>query len=464
MEKQLKETEVFKDINKLDLLNRKEFVDKMLLITRTISDNNGSVSYAVNGRWGVGKSFVLDMFEEQIEKEQRNKGAKDKYSLFHYNCWSYDYYDEPLVAIVASMLDQIESNEKLVPEKLRSRVKATLKVIGMGFLSKAIDWVEDKTGVDAKAVVDTIKEINVASDGELKEKYGFDTYFAFKKVLESLRDTLGNISKEKTIIFVVDELDRCLPEYAIKVLERLHHMFEGIPNIQLIISLDKTQFTQVVSHIFGDNTDVDKYLAKFIDFEMYLDEGKFNDEFDTKFEYYLKHFDYLNGGTKLEDIAEFKNHIFDGMDMRTKIKLIDKCNLLHNILNPTDEKQDFAFMCIEVSFMVMRYWEVDLFACKPKFNIYDVFVNVQNNIESGLSLLNQKVQEKNGELYYINQDDGFGRYVDFLRRSDIWGVVLTSYRYVVDYKNDNLRYHDSYRGIGLRKYSIDYRDLMYTIG
>ena len=73
------EAEIIKDINKLDLLDRKEFVDKMLLITKTISDNKGNVSYAVNGRWGVGKSFVLDMFEEQIEiKQQANIGKVEE--------------------------------------------------------------------------------------------------------------------------------------------------------------------------------------------------------------------------------------------------------------------------------------------------------------------------------------------------------------------------------------------------
>ena len=463
MENQSKEMEVTKNIGELDVLGRQEFVDRMLLITETISRNNGNVSYALNGSWGVGKSFVLDMFERQIKVQQQGGKAKDRYSLFHYNCWNYDYYDEPLVAIVASMLDQIEENEKLIPDNLRCRVKATLKVIGEGLLSKAIDGVEDKTGIDAKDVVDAVTEIKSISDEQIKEKYTFDTYFAFKKVLESLRDTFRDITKEKTIIFVVDELDRCLPEYAIKVLERLHHMFEDIPNIQLIISVDKNQFARVINQIFGDSTNVDKYLAKFIDFEMNLDEGGFNAEFDSRFEYYLNHFDYISDGTYSVDIAEFKSHIFDGMDMRSRIKLIDKCNLLHNILNLSDEKKDFAFMCVEVSFMVMKYWGVDLLSSKPRFNIRDVFTGSKHNNGNGLDLINEKVQSKNGILYYSSRDDGFGDYTEYLRRSDIWGVILTCYRYVVGYDNDNLRYDDNYCEIGLREYSESYRDLIYAI-
>ena len=47
------------------------------------------------------------MFEEQA-KRIGNEGPR--YILFHYNCWEYDYYEEPLVAIVASILDQIDEN------------------------------------------------------------------------------------------------------------------------------------------------------------------------------------------------------------------------------------------------------------------------------------------------------------------------------------------------------------------
>lgn len=448
-----------------DLLNRQEFVDKMLLITELVSNNKGSVRYAINGSWGIGKSFVLDMFEQQLEEKQQEENATDKYCLFHYNCWNYDYYDEPLVAIVSSMLDQIEANEKLIPEKIRTRVKAIFKIVGTGLASKAIGLVSEKTGVNLKDVVDVVTTSKNISDREFEEKYNFDEYFSFKKVLSSLKETIKSIAQEKTVVFVVDELDRCLPEYAIKVLERLHHMFEGIPNAQIVIAIDKSQFGNVIGQIFGSDTNVDKYFAKFIDFELNLDEGNFNDEFDAKFEYYLGCFEYLSNGTKEEDIKAFKNHIFNGMDIRSRIKLIDKCNLLHNILNPQDQKLDFAFMCVEVSFLVMKYWGIELSDKNSFLYISNIFnINLDEN-RTGLKFLNQMVYNNpSGEIYYASGTDDFGRTVERLRRSDIWGVILTSYRYVLGYKKDNFSRYDSYCGIGLRKYSETYRDLMCVIG
>ncbi len=58
-------------------------------------------------KWKMGsrKTFVLKMVERQLRDYQ----AGEKFAVFHYNCWEYDYYDEPLIAIVSSMLDSIRT-------------------------------------------------------------------------------------------------------------------------------------------------------------------------------------------------------------------------------------------------------------------------------------------------------------------------------------------------------------------
>lgn len=65
----------------------------------------------------------------------------------------------------------------------------------------------------------------------------------------------------------------CL-DYAIKVLERLHHLLKGIPNITVIIAIDQKQLENSVKQIFGEKTEASQYLKKFIDFTLKLDKGK----------------------------------------------------------------------------------------------------------------------------------------------------------------------------------------------
>ena len=64
---------------KLDILNRKKFVDTLVTLTENISSNKRSTSFAINGVWGCGKSFVLDMYEEQLNEIQSEETATDKY-------------------------------------------------------------------------------------------------------------------------------------------------------------------------------------------------------------------------------------------------------------------------------------------------------------------------------------------------------------------------------------------------
>ena len=448
-----------KDTYPEDLLSRQAFVDKMIDVTEIIASNKKNICYALNGRWGVGKSFVLDMFERYVKEEQSEETALNKYFLFHYNCWEYDYYEEPLVAIVSSMLDEIEEQEKLLSKETKARIESVLKIIGKGLLAKGSQLVEEKTGINLKDVVLAIKEENDELIKKLEENNKFDSNFNFKKTLEAMKETIKTLSKEKTLIFVVDELDRCLPEYAIKVLERLHHVFDNIPNVQLIISVDKKQFEHTVKNIYGERTDVDKYLAKFIDFEMDLDEGFLSGDFDARFDYYLRCFSFKNSATDEMDIDEFKTQIFKGIDMRGKIEIIDKCFLLHNLLTRDDTIMDYSFMCVEIAFMVFKYWGIDLQTLKPQFNLRSVF-NVDLNMNAiGLEYLNQLYNKGRDDIPYYARGEGGREYVN---RCDIWGVVLSSYRYAVGYTRDNVNY-DSYKNEGLRNYSSNFKNLMYVI-
>ena len=61
------------NMDKIDILNRELFVDQLLQLVESISESKASVSFAIDGVWGCGKSFVLDMFEEQLEKIQSEK-------------------------------------------------------------------------------------------------------------------------------------------------------------------------------------------------------------------------------------------------------------------------------------------------------------------------------------------------------------------------------------------------------
>lgn len=337
-------------MDKLDVLNRKAFVDQLLKLVENISTNKSSTCFAINGAWGCGKSFVLDMFEEKLSQIQSEETATDKYFIIRYNSWKFDYYEEPLIAIVSTIISTIEEKTKLFPDDKKKReVLGMLKATGISLLSIANNLLKEQTGVDAQKAFETI--LNGQKEGaELYEsEHDYDFYFGFNKVMSKLMLLLQNIAKNYTVILLVDELDRCLPQYAVRVLERLHHLTEGKSNIITVISIDKTQLMASIKQIFGFENP-EKYLEKFINFEIKLDCGTVTERITEKYSDYMELFDKELFQFD-EPVEECLQAIFKDIDIRTQEQLVSKAMMVHKLLYT--DKKDYSFMCMELLLIVM---------------------------------------------------------------------------------------------------------------
>ena len=333
----------------VDILNRDKFVHNLINITNNLANKKSSCTFAIDGKWGVGKSFVLNMFLNKIGQCQDENTSQDKYLVFNYNCWKYDYYQEPLIAIVSSMLSNAENKTKLFSEKANivaaavwGKAKDTLKNI-------ADKWVKSYIGIEPIKFIDSI-EHNCTY--QIENNHSFDEYFKFNETLEDTRKLLKQISQNQTIIIVVDEIDRCLPEYSIKVLERLHHLFDGLDNVIVVISLDKEQLENTIKQIYGNKIDIDGYLKKFISFQLKLNKGIINENFKDKFNQYISLFDEAKLETKFS-IDDYLSNLFEGIDIRTQIKIIEKVQLAHELV--FSEKKDYGVMCMELLWAVLEY-------------------------------------------------------------------------------------------------------------
>lgn len=332
-------------MDKLDILNRGTFVNQLLRLMEHISSNKASTCFAINGTWGCGKSFVLDMFQEQLELIQSEETFTDKYFVVRYNSWKFDYYEEPLVAIVSTMIAAIEEKTKLFPDSKEKReILGMLKATGVALLSIANDAVKEKTGLDFQKAYGIVKSGEKEGAEAYESEHDYDVYFGFNKMIAKLTELLEGISKDYTIVFIVDELDRCAPEYAVKVLERLHHLTENQSNIITIIAIDKPQLVASMKQLFGFENP-EKYLEKFINFEIRLDNGIVSELITEKYADYVALFD--KDLFQFEDsVEECLQAIFKDIDIRTQEQLVKKATIAHKLLFA--EKKDYSFMCMEL--------------------------------------------------------------------------------------------------------------------
>lgn len=339
-------------MEKLDILNRDVFVEQLVRLMDNISSNKASTCFAINGSWGCGKSFVLDMFEEQLNLIQSEETFTDKYFVVRYNSWKFDYYEEPLVAIVATMLSAIEEKTKLFPDSQEKReILGMLKATGVALLSIANDAIKEKTGLDVQKAYGIVKSGEKEGAEDYEKEHDYDVYFGFNKMIEKLSGLLQDLAMNYTVVILVDELDRCLPEYAVKVLERLHHLTDGKANIVTVVAIDKQQLMSSVKQIFGFEKP-DKYLEKFFNFELKLDCGTVSEKISQKYENYFALFD-KEIFTFDDSVEECLQAVFAGVDIRKQEQLVNKAMIAHKLLY--SGKKDYSFMCMELLITVMIY-------------------------------------------------------------------------------------------------------------
>lgn len=450
----------------IDLLNRQEFIEQLIDLTEALSANSENVCYAINGEWGVGKTYVLDAFEKNIRSYGKEGTTLSKYLVFHYNCWQYDYYEEPLIAIVAAILDQIDEQVHLLPTDKKELFVATLKAIGISMWGKACTVIEDETGINLKEIAEIIKTGSETATEQIAKNHNYDSYFDFKKTLQKLSDTIKGIAQEQTVILVVDELDRCLPEYTIKVLERLHHIFDCIPNVQVVLAVDRRQLENTIRGIYGEEVSVRRYLAKFIDFELKLSVGEVSDEVKKVYEQYFDSFTYEI--SQDIDIADVCTTILKGIDIRTCKAILEKSYLAHRLLNLAGEKCDAAILCIELFLTLLKEYGLNVVFAKNNFSIHNLFTletstpdrlfSSTSQILTGLAVLSDKYKPIEGESTYLYQEGSRNR--TYIHINDLWGLLLGCYRMILGFQGDSwtgsLHKEITVGNLSLRDYVLKY--------
>ena len=348
-----------------DRLARDNFIETLVKIIDRLCESKQGCTFAINGKWGSGKSFVLELFRERILQRICSGGAGAPYYVFRYNCWQYDYYEEPAVAIVSALHDEIKD----VTDQFYQFKNASHNVKALSRM--AIEIAKKLTGNFLNSfipfdIMKLLEEFQKAREDIITEEQSdkwYDQYFSFKDAIKALAGALKALSEEKPVILLIDELDRCAPTYAVKVLERIHHIFneqqtDKNQNIIVILAIDQAHLEQSIRTVYGidDSQSISDYLKKFITFSLALDLGHLSQkEFWEKYQNYLEFFD-TDDNEFYSGVESLPRLLFRGIDIRTQEKLMDRITLLHKLSFSGAEKVSTAFLYFELLHQVLLYY------------------------------------------------------------------------------------------------------------
>lgn len=239
----------YDDIFTDDKLNIKSFVvDFAHLVEQDVYVEGGvSKVYSIAAEFGIGKTFFCEKLKCVLER--------DNVQTIKMNIWEMDFYENPLMPILAKLNEIYKKDGINLPAKI---INSTLD-----FTRKSLAALCEAAIKSASNQVLDVDIVEVCKNNFISENI-YDDFKNHQEALHELKLSLNKWAKEaeKPIIVIIDELDRCRPDYAVKTLEVLKHFFD-VSGFVFILALDEKQLESSVKCLFGTNN-FEGYKRKFI--------------------------------------------------------------------------------------------------------------------------------------------------------------------------------------------------------
>lgn len=231
-----------------DALQRNSIAEAL---TNLLREEGNPCVISLNGSWGTGKTFLLKRWQAQLEK--------NGFKAIYFNAWEDDYCGDPLVALIGQLWDALkEPDFKEIGKAVKDAAKPLLT-------NTVFNMVRTLTVGTVDLSADALKSVAECAVGD---------YISQRVNKDELRKRLNEMATRvydetaHPLVFIIDELDRCRPPFAIEMLERLKHIF-NIPNMVFVIGVDRDQLRSSIRSVYGE-IDVDGYLRRFFDMEFIL--------------------------------------------------------------------------------------------------------------------------------------------------------------------------------------------------
>ncbi len=251
------------------------------LVSILTSETNGHV-INLNGAWGTGKTELLKRLYVSIAKKQ--------HPVIYINAWESDFINDPLSVICAEFLNQLGyllANSRPTKElvdihealnKLMgsiSKVAYIFKLSSLGYKAVTGDATLNEEFDFSQTLLDLTTQQNSSSMS--LENYNksiissmLGNQIDLVEGMKEIRKQITSISHilcdiygcNSPIIVLVDELDRCRPDYAIKTLEVIKHFFD-VDGCNFLIASDTESLQESIKCIYGQGFDSERYLRRF---------------------------------------------------------------------------------------------------------------------------------------------------------------------------------------------------------
>lgn len=254
-----------------DCLGRSRYAE---YLTKYLESQDKKKPYVLNlnSGWGMGKTYFLRRWQHELKKTN---------PVIYIDAWKSDHSNDPLMSVISSIISQLREladksgNELLFKgiHHLTTLLKQVGPSIANALVKKYIgatvsELLDDGTGISPESIPSD--ELGAAAEKVAHqlilehEKRNQEIQALKDSVFQWIGAAISNSKIRKPTYIIIDELDRCRPNYAVEMLEVVKHIFD-IKGVFFIIATDTEQLQHAIKVVYGQDFNAQIYLSRFFD-------------------------------------------------------------------------------------------------------------------------------------------------------------------------------------------------------
>jgi hypothetical protein len=228
---------------KNDMLKLQESVRNVATLIQQVET---PFTLGVYGAWGSGKTSFMKMLEAVL------KGGSSNCHTYWFEAWKYENELTLMLPLLSEMYD------KLTDRKLKDSLKKIGIVSAVSLADLALKGLTSNA-INSKEIVKNFRMY----EKEMGEIYKYwksatkENVKGFEAIVEAYTSGKG------PLVVFIDDLDRCMPDMVVKMLESIKHFF-AVKRCIFVIGVDKGVLSKAINAKYGDLIDGNEYLEKIV--------------------------------------------------------------------------------------------------------------------------------------------------------------------------------------------------------
>ena len=197
----------------------------------------GSSLHLVDGEWGSGKSVFLQMCAAELRRREHPTPR-----VLEFDACQQSYTKNPLLDLTYHVTETLN---RARGRRLRRHAELAARHIALTL---------DGMVASRTYGLVSLKAVLGRRGNEWEQA---------KDRLESFQRQLGSLTDDGPLVLLVDEVDRCEPEYAVKLLEQAHLMFD-VPGVYVVLGVSRQALEHAIRRARGQHYEATSYLQSIV--------------------------------------------------------------------------------------------------------------------------------------------------------------------------------------------------------